>query len=97
MERLYSSILLVLTKYRPKTHDILRLGKLAAGREIKLLEVFQKGTEEERRRFELFRKAYIDARYEENFSISKEDLEWLASRIEILKDLTEEICKRKIE
>ncbi len=96
-ERFYSALLLVLTDYKPKTHDIKKLGKLVAAQEPKLLEVFPKGTEEERNRFELLRKAYVDARYEESYSISKEELEWLESRVLILKDLTESICKKKIE
>lgn len=72
-------------------------GNLVAGREPKFLEVFPKGDEEERKRFELLRKAYIEARYEENYSISKEDLKWPASRVEIPKDLTEKNCKNKME
>lgn len=97
VERYYSAILLVLTDYKPKTHDIERLGKLAAAQQPILLEVFPKGTEEDRRRFELFRKAYIDARYTENFSITREDLQWLAERVNKLQELTENICKEKIE
>ena len=96
-ERYYSTLLLVLTDYKPKTHDIKKLGKLVAAQEPKLLEVFPQGTEEERNRFELLRKGYVDARYEESYSISKEELEWLESRVLILKDLTESICKKKIE
>ena len=96
-ERFYSALLLVLTDYKPKTHDIKKLGKLVAAQEPKLLEVFPQGTEEERNRFELLRKGYVDARYEESYSISKEELEWLESRVLILKDLTESICKKKIE
>jgi len=57
-ERYYSAILLVLTDYNPKTHDLEKLGNLAPGREPKLLEVFPLGTAEERNRFELLRKAY---------------------------------------
>jgi HEPN domain-containing protein/predicted nucleotidyltransferase len=96
-ERYYSALLLVLTDYKPKTHDIEELGKLVAAQEPKLLEVFPQGTEEERNRFELLRKAYVDARYEESYSISKEELEWLESRVTILKDLTVDICTKKID
>ncbi len=95
-ERYYSALLLVLTDYRPKSHDIERLGNLAAAQDTELLHVFPKGTKDERNRFELLRKAYIEARYDEDFAITREELEWLAERVNILQKLTEKICKTKI-
>lgn len=96
-ERFYSTILLVFTQYRPKLHDIEKLGRQAAGHEPKLLNVFPKGTAEENRLFELLRKAYVDARYKKNYSITREELEWLAERVKMLQELTEKVCKKKIE
>jgi len=96
-ERYYSALLLVLTDYKPKTHDIKKLGKLVAAQEPKLLEVFPLGTAEERKRFELLRKAYVDARYEDDYKITLKELKWLGARVKILKDLTETVCKKKIE
>ena len=75
--------------------DIKKLGKLVAAQEPKLLEVFPKGTEEERNRFELLRKAYVDARYDEDYEISREELEWLGARVKKLQKLTEDICTKK--
>lgn len=97
VERYYSALLLVLIDYKPKTHDIEKLGKLAAAQEPVLLIVFPKGTEEERYRFELLRKAYVDARYEETYMITRQELKWLAERVKMLQELTEKVCKRKIE
>ncbi|MCK6463072.1 MAG: HEPN domain-containing protein [Candidatus Pacebacteria bacterium] len=97
VERFYSTILLVFTQYRPKIHDIEKLGHQAAGHEPKLLNVFPRGTAEEERLFELLRKAYVDARYKRNYTITREELEWLAERVEMLQELTEKVCKRKIE
>ncbi len=96
-ERFYSALLLVLTDYKPKTHDIKKLGKLVAAQEPKLLEVFPKGTEEERNRFELLRKAYVDARYDDDYKISRKELQWLGARVKILQKLTEDVCTKKIE
>ncbi len=96
-ERYYSALLLVLTDYKPKTHDIKKLGKLAAAQEPILLEVFPQGTEEERKRFELLRKAYVDARYEDDYKITLKELKWLGARVKVLQDLTQSICKEKIE
>lgn len=95
-ERFYSAILLVFTDYKPKTHDIEELGRFAAAQEPKLLMIFPKGSEKEKQRFELLRKSYVEARYNENFSIAREDLEWLAERVSKLQQLTSEICNKKI-
>jgi HEPN domain-containing protein/predicted nucleotidyltransferase len=96
VERYYSAILLVFTTYRPKLHDIKKLGKLAAAHDPKLLTVFPKGTDEEIRLFNLLRSAYIDSRYNKNFSITREELEWLGKRVSKLQKLTASICKKKI-
>lgn len=96
-ENFYSTILLVLTRYKPNTHDLKKLGKRAAGIEPKFLKIFPQGTEEERNNFELLRKAYVDARYNKNYKITLEELSWLSSRVNVLQDMTKEICKNKIE
>ncbi len=59
-------------------------------------KVFPRVTIEERRRFILLRKAYIEARYNMDYNISKADLDYLSERVQILKSLTEQICKMKI-
>lgn len=97
-ERLYSTILLVFTTYRPKLHDIEKLGKLAAAHDPKLPTVFPRGIDEEIRLFNLLKSAYIESRYDiENYSITREELEWLAKRVIKLQKLTASICKKKIK
>ncbi|MPY24538.1 hypothetical protein [Shewanella sp. YLB-07] len=54
------------------------------------------GTEEERWRFKLLRKGYVDARYKPSYVITPEELEWLGQRVEYLQALTERLCKAKI-
>jgi len=96
-ECFYTAILMVFTDYRPKTHDIELLGKLAAAIETKLVTVFPKGTDEEKRRFELLKSAYVEARYDENYSITREELEWLGKRVSKLQKLAASICKKKLK
>ncbi|MEP7218690.1 MAG: HEPN domain-containing protein [Bacteroidota bacterium] len=96
-ERLYAAALLVFTNYKPKLHDIEKLGELAAGQAPELLPVFPRGTVVEQRRFDLLRRAYIDGRYEKGYSITREELEWLIERVQLLKSLTEEVCRRRIQ
>ncbi|MCB2263755.1 MAG: HEPN domain-containing protein [Candidatus Thiosymbion ectosymbiont of Robbea hypermnestra] len=97
VERLYDAILLVFTRYKPSTHDIEKLGQRVASNDPRFLSVFPKATEEEKECFKLLRKAYVDARYKPSYIITKEQLEWLAQRVNHLKKLTENLCKEKIE
>ncbi|MDD5597824.1 MAG: hypothetical protein PHV82_07760 [Victivallaceae bacterium] len=41
--------------------------------------------------------AYIDARYKKDYSITKDELAYLAKRVEKLRDLVEKTCKARIE
>ncbi len=96
-ERYYGALQLVFTGYKPKTHDIEILGKLAKALDMEFGKVFPRATIEERRRFTLLKKAYVEARYNIQYSISEADLKYLSDRVRLLKKLTAEICKRKIE
>lgn len=96
-ERLFAAILLVYTRYKPSTHDLAKLLKRVASIEPRFLQVFPKGTEQERQCFKLLRSAYVDARYKPSYSISKEQLEWLARRVDLLQKMTEQYCREKIE
>jgi HEPN domain-containing protein/predicted nucleotidyltransferase len=97
-ENFYAAILLVFTLYKPKIHDIEKLSRQAAGHDPQFLTVFPKGTKEERHRFKLLQKAYIEARYKKKqYKITREDLQWLAGRVKILQELTEKSCRKKIE
>ena len=96
-ECLYGTVLLVFTRYKPNTHDLEKLGQRVGSIEPKFLSVFPKSTEEEKECFKLLRKAYVDARYKPSYIITKEQLTWLAARVNHLKELTERLCKEKIE
>lgn len=96
-ERYYGALQIVFTGYKPKTHDIEILGWLAKALHIEFDRVFPKATTIERQRFALLKKAYVDARYKADYQIGKGDLEYLAERVQLLRDLTEKFCKEKIE
>lgn len=96
VERYYSTVLLVLTNYKPKGHDIDEYGILAASQEPVFNTIFPRETQEQEHRFELLRKAYVEARYEKNYTITKDELEWLAERVKKLQALTKEVCKKWI-
>lgn len=95
-ERYYGAIQLVFTGYKPKTHDIEVLGRLAKALDMAFGKVFPRATIEERRRFILLKKAYIEARYNMDYNIGRADLEYLSERVQLLRRLTEQICLQKI-
>ncbi|WP_246437966.1 HEPN domain-containing protein [Rickettsia tillamookensis] len=95
-ESLYSTILLVFSNYKPKLHNLQKLGSMVGNYDNELWTVFPQLTEEQKKCFELLEKAYVDARYDKNYKITKEQLLYLIDRIEKLKQITEKICLEKI-
>ncbi len=96
-ERYYSCLLLVLTNYKPYTHNLKRLNSLAISQDERVAEVFPQDSKSHRRCFQLLKNAYVDARYSEHYQISKDELVWLAERVDFLQQLTEKLCQEKIE
>ncbi len=95
-ERYYHCIQLVFTGYKSKTHDLEILGQSAKSFNLEFGKVFPMVSQKERERFILLKKAYIDARYNIDYKISKEDLDYLAERVKLLIVLTDNLCKEKI-
>ena len=96
-ERYYTTILLVYTDYRAKEHNLERLNLRVKNCDPRFA-VFPQDTDEEKRLFELLRKAYVDARYKmDEYSITKAELDYLAEKVERLKELVEKLCGEKIE
>ncbi len=95
-ENILNCALLVLTDYKPKLHDIKKLLKLCASQSSKFLGIFTTATPEERKCFKLLRDAYIGARYDKDYKITKEQLEYLIIRIENLRDVVGKVCKERI-
>lgn len=95
-EKLYNCILMVFINYRPKNHRIQDLSGMVKRFSIELAVVFPLNTDIEKLRFDLLCRSYIEARYNKEFRITHEELEYLISRTEILKEVTERLCKEKI-
>jgi len=95
-ERLYACLLLVLTNYKPNTHNLKQLNSLAISQDESIAKVFPQDSKVQRRRFQLLKQAYVDARYSEHYKISQGELVWLAERVRHLQQLTEMLCQEKI-
>jgi predicted nucleotidyltransferase/HEPN domain-containing protein len=71
-ERLYICFLLVRTLYFPRSHNIKFLRSLAEDKEPRLIDAWPRATKLERRRFELLKRAYVEARYSVNYEIGRD-------------------------
>lgn len=96
-EHSYKAILLVFTGYNPNEHYLLILGHMAGKHERGLRDIFPRKTAEQDELFNLLDYAYIGARYDPDYKITKKQLEYLAKRVKLLQRLTKKICKEKIE
>jgi hypothetical protein len=96
-ERAYVCFLLVRTLYFPRSHNIKFLRSLAEDSEPRLVEAWPRATKLERRRFELLKRAYVEARYSANFEIGREDLEALTQGVRRLRDLVDAVSRERLD
>lgn len=96
-ESAYKTVLLVFSNYSPNEHFLEFLGNRAEKYNALLKNIFAKISKEDETRFKLLEYAYIGGRYDPQYKISKDDLEILAKDVKKLLDLTDKICKEKIE
>ena len=69
----------------------------AIGQSELIAKIFPQTSKLERRRFQLLKRAYIEARYSEHYKITAEELAWLSERVQQLQSLIEKLCKEKID
>ncbi|THB68138.1 MAG: HEPN domain-containing protein, partial [Gammaproteobacteria bacterium] len=96
-ESCYKTILLVFTSYCPHEHHLPLLESMASSHIKNIKQIFPRETPEQHEQFDLLDYAYIGARYDLNYSISKEDLEYLSQCVEKLIKTTEKSCLDKIQ
>jgi predicted nucleotidyltransferase/HEPN domain-containing protein len=97
VERAYGCFLLTHTFYFPRSHNIKFLRSLAEGKEQRLVAAWPRDTKIDRRRFELLKRAYVEARYSPSYEIGADDLEALAAAANRLRDIVEQLCNERIE
>ena len=90
------TVLLVFGSECPQEHHLDILGDAAIDYCPELKGILPRTTEEEKVLFELLDYAYIGARYDMHFKITKEQLEQLAPCVKKLHEVTERLCKEKI-
>jgi len=88
-ERAYMCYLLVRSQYVPRSHNLKFLRSLAEDKEPLLVEAWPRATKQDRRRFELAKRAYVEARYSSNYEISEDDLLAITASVRKLRDVVE--------
>ena len=96
VERAYVGFLLVHTFYFPRSHNIKFLRSLAEDVDQRLTTAWPRVGRPERRRFEMLKRAYVEARYSDQYDISLEDLEALSASAMALADLVASICDARL-
>jgi hypothetical protein len=96
-ERAYACFLLVRTLYFPRSHNIKFLRSLSEDNEPRLIEAWPRTERIDRRRFELLKRAYVEARYVETYEIGMDDLNALAEAVRNLRDIVEQVSRERLE
>jgi len=96
-ENYYYAIRLSFTLRNNKQHNLSKLSASVKKYSDDLKMVFPQDTPEEKRLFTLLKAAYVDARYNPHFVVMKEDIDVLIPKVELLRDITEKICRERIE
>jgi predicted nucleotidyltransferase/HEPN domain-containing protein len=96
-ETAYACFLLAQTSYFPRSHNLKFLRSLAEDKDRRLVEAWPRETKLDRRRFELLKRAYVEARYSDAYEISAEDLAALAESVGRLRSIVGDVCRERIE
>lgn len=97
-ESFLKTIPLVYILYGYKEHDLQFLIEKCKPYTLELAKVFPCDTDEEKRLFDLLRRAYLEARYnKKNFIVTKADIDALVPKIELLRDIVEKVCKERFK
>ena len=96
-ERLYNGVLLVMTLYTPKSHNLVRLRNLAEQIDPELVAVWPTEVKFQKRGFELLRQAYVKARYSRRYKVTAEELAWMRERIELLQARVVALCTARLD
>lgn len=96
-ERAYICYLLVRSQYVPRSHNLKFLRSLAEDKQPALIVAWPRASKLDRRRFELAKRAYVEARYSTAYEISIEDLQAIREAVCKLRDTVEAVSLKWID
>ncbi|WP_448662850.1 hypothetical protein ACG3SL_19785 [Sphingomonas sp. CJ20] len=70
---------------------------MAEDKEPRLIDAWPRTSRVDRRRFELLKRAYVEARYSPSYEIGVDDLDALAGSVKRLRDIVENVCLERLD
>ena len=96
VEALYHCVLLVFTLYSPKSHRITMLRSQAEALDDRLKAIWPRDSRLHRQAFDRLRRAYVEARYAAEYTVTDEELAWLTERVTRLQETVKTICQERL-
>ena len=96
VERAYICFLLVHTLYFPRSHNIKFLRSLAEDIDHSLAVAWPREQRIDRRRFELLKRAYVEARYSDSYDVNVSDLAAIKDGAEALRDRVDNASRKHL-
>ena len=96
VERAYACFLLVHAFYFPRSHNIKFLRSQAEATDKALIAAWPREQRADRRRFEMLKRAYVEARYSDQYDLTAEDLTWLLNGALRLREVVNASCQERI-
>lgn len=95
-ESFYHAVELVFTLKKPRQHDLYELMASTKKHSELLACVFPLVTDEDKRLFDLLKRAYIESRYNPKFKVTRKDIRALLPKVRLFRRITRKICQQKI-
>jgi len=95
-ERYFHAVLLVFTGYKPKSHDIQALAEQTAPMHPSLAGALPRSEPEDKRLFDLLKRAYIDARYSKSYRVTASELTAMRERVLDVAERVRKACGDKL-
>ncbi len=96
-ERAYICFLLVRTLYFPRSHNIKFLRLLAEDHESRLVEAWPRDSRIDRRRFQLLKRAYVEARYSTAYDVTIEEIWAILASVRALRNIVERVSRERLK
>jgi HEPN domain-containing protein len=96
-ENLFYTVRLVFTLENNKQHNLAKLLDSVRKYAEEFEKIFPRKTDDEKRLFNIVKSAYVEARYNPGFVVTKADVEQLIPAVEQLFILVKQLCEQRID
>ncbi|WP_459874063.1 HEPN domain-containing protein, partial [Endothiovibrio diazotrophicus] len=96
VERFYHALTLIYSGYKHKVHNLSKLAEVGESMHEALLDALPREEEADKARFDLLKRAYIEARYSKSYRISEEELTVLRAQVLDLAERVLLACREKL-